>query len=120
MIMDNSRKWESKTWIDETVELKSGKGWSSGTMRIKEGSIVTIDLLSNERVYFRISKYEEYKTKTKDGTLPYDFPFGSDLKIIDESVKIPSTEDYILIMRLSIFNESARVKLKVEVISPVS
>ena len=118
--MDNMRKWDSKIWLDETIELKSGDEWHSNTLDIKEGSIVTIDLLSSERVYFKISKYKEYEIKTKDGTQPYEFPFGSDLKIIDESVKIPSTESYILIMRLSIFNESARVKLKVEVISPPS
>ena len=120
MNMDNESNWKSEVWIDKTIDLESGGEWHSGIMEIKEGSIVTVDLLSNERVYFKISKYKEYEIKTKGGIRPYEFPFGSDLKIIDESVKIPSTENYILIMRLSIFNASARVKLKVVVISPSS
>ncbi len=118
--MDNAGTWESKIWVDGTKELKSGEEWDSKTLFIKKGSIVTIDLLSNERVYFKISKYEDYKTKTKNGSQPYDFPFGSDESTIDEAVKISSDENYILIMRLSVFNDNAKVKLRVEVISPTS
>ncbi len=118
--MTNEVTRKSRVWVDKTINLESGQEWDSQVMHIKKGSLVSVDLLSTERVYFRISKYDEYKIETKNGKLAYEFPFGSDEKIIDDAIKIDSDADYILIMRLSVFNGFSRVKLKVEVIDPPS
>lgn len=98
--------------------LKGGQQWKSDSFKASKGSIALLNIYGDQRVYMGIFSLQYYNTKTVNGSKMLDFPFGSDRINIYETYIIDSGEDFVVVIRLSVFNQTAHLTINLEVIGP--
>lgn len=100
------------------LTLKSGQQWISNSFTAEPESIALLDIKSNQRVYHGIYSVRNYKMLTSNGTKMVDFTFGSDAKRIYKPYILGDGGEFLLVLKLSIFNQIANLKINLEVIWP--
>lgn len=98
--------------------LRSGQQWRSSSFEARKGSIAVLDVSSDQRVYYGIFSLKYYNSMTSNGDNLVDFTFGSDRSDIYEPYIIGVDGDFVVVLRLSIFNQIAKLTINLEVIGP--
>lgn len=110
---------ESRMVIENgELTLKSGQQWKSESFKASKGSIAILDVSTDQRVYYTISSLKHYNAITSNGTKMFDFPFGTDRIDIYEPYIIGLDGEFVVLLRLSVFNEIAHLTINLEVIGP--
>ncbi|MGP6240083.1 hypothetical protein ACNF40_06695 [Cuniculiplasma sp. SKW4] len=100
------------------LTLTSGQQWTSGSFKAKKGSIALLQISSNQRVYYRLLSVRYYNEITSNGTKLVEFQFGSDRSEILEPFMINVDGDFVIVLRLSVFNQIANIIINLELIGP--
>ena len=98
--------------------LKSGQQWKSDSFEARSGSIAMLGIRTDQKIYYGIFSLNYYNQKTLNGTKMIDFPFGSDNVNIYEPYIIGTDGDFVVVIRLSVFNQIAHLTINLEVIGP--
>lgn len=100
------------------LTLKSGQQWTSNSFKAQKGSIALLEISSNQRVYYRLLSVRYYNEITFNGTKLVEFQFGSDRSEILEPLLINADSEFVIVLRLSVFNQIANIIINLELIGP--
>ncbi len=100
------------------LTLKAGQQWTSPIFNAQRGSIALLEINSTQRVYWRLISLSTYNSLTLNQSKYLDFPFGSDRSQVYEPLLIGADLELLLVLRLSVFNESAEIMINLELIGP--
>lgn len=94
------------------VDLTPGTEWHSAAIRLRRGEVVTLTCTSPKRFYAGLFSREEYAKRKGAASGAFDFLPGSDRRAFTTRAEVEQTEDYYIVLRVSVFNFNQQIHVR--------
>lgn len=94
------------------VDLTPGSEWHSTAIRLETGQVVTLTCTSLKRFYAGLFSRAEYTKRKGAAGGAFDFLPGSDRRAFTTRVGVDQTDDYYIVLRVSVFNFDQKIHVR--------